>query len=148
MHSAEGVLLFALPYREPKEDGGRNATDCQQLSAQQRRWCGSGARFLPSPSLCGDSGTVKLGYQNSPGSRHCKPPNEWQIVTSAHSLLPVIGTGRPHLKLPRRLTPIFTLNAVRRRRLGAKSGDAERIYESASPKCAPPLKLGRLGVTP
>ena len=28
--SEEGVLLFALPYREPKEDGGRNATDCQQ----------------------------------------------------------------------------------------------------------------------
>jgi hypothetical protein len=25
--SEEGVLLFALPYREPKEDGGRNATD-------------------------------------------------------------------------------------------------------------------------
>jgi hypothetical protein len=31
--SEEGILLFALPYREPKEDGGRNATDCQQLSA-------------------------------------------------------------------------------------------------------------------
>jgi hypothetical protein len=31
--SEEGVLLFVLPYREPKEDGGRNATDCRHLSA-------------------------------------------------------------------------------------------------------------------
>jgi len=27
--SEEGVLLFTLPHREPKEDGGRNAADYQ-----------------------------------------------------------------------------------------------------------------------
>ena len=38
----EGVLLFVFPYREPKEDGGRNATDCGRPFAKRRfgkQWC-------------------------------------------------------------------------------------------------------------
>ena len=40
--SEEGVLLFVFPYREPKEDGGRNATDCGRPFAKRRfgkQWC-------------------------------------------------------------------------------------------------------------
>jgi hypothetical protein len=69
--SEEGVLLFVFPSREPKEDGGRNATDCGRPFASGGL-VSSGARFLPSPSLRGDSGTGKIGRQNSPGSQHCK----------------------------------------------------------------------------
>jgi hypothetical protein len=63
----EGILLFAFPYREPKEDGGRNATDGGSCRPTIEGECSSGARFLPSPSLRGDSGTGKIGQQNSPG---------------------------------------------------------------------------------
>jgi hypothetical protein len=70
--SEEGVLLFVLPYREPKEDGGRNATGRGRPFAN-RGVVTSGARFLPSPSLCGNSGAGKIGRQNSPVRQHCKP---------------------------------------------------------------------------
>jgi hypothetical protein len=41
----EGILLFSLPNREPKEDGGRKATNPDRRGAIPlgnliRRWCG------------------------------------------------------------------------------------------------------------
>jgi hypothetical protein len=62
----EGILLFPLPNREPKEDGGRSATNpCAEQSADGLS--GGGAGFLPSPPLHGDSGTGKIGRQEQPG---------------------------------------------------------------------------------
>ena len=69
----EGILLFHLPNREPKEDGVRNATDRTCASAYVRQGVSGGAGFLPSPSLDGNSGTGKIDRENSPGSQHREP---------------------------------------------------------------------------
>jgi hypothetical protein len=72
----------------------------------------------------------KIGHQNNPGSQHCKPPNEWQIVSADNPLqliiacrqvkssrtVPAPKRGRPHLEFPRKTdSDIHTTGAIPRR---------------------------------
>lgn len=61
-------FVVCPPNREPKEDGGRDATDCKLFRCKQGDKCGSGARFLPSPSLRGGSGTGKSVARTARGA--------------------------------------------------------------------------------
>jgi hypothetical protein len=72
-----GVLLFPLPNREPKEDGGRRATNPYSRGnplggtdpAVVRGFCRL-PRFMVTP------GPVNSAVQNSPGNQHTEPPDQ------------------------------------------------------------------------
>jgi hypothetical protein len=77
--------------------------------------------------------TRNFGQQNSPGSQHCKPPNEWQIVTADNQLTGFAEAGAA------RAAPPGHRGGGQRRRLSQLEAN---VLSAASIPRAPPPEQG------